>query len=63
VDEKYTRKPEGKRPVGRTKRRWKDNIEMWLEGVGRGDVKWIYVAQIRVKLWAIVNTVMYLRVP
>jgi hypothetical protein len=42
------RKPEEKRPLGRTRRRWVDNIRMALVEVGWGDVDWIGVAQDRV---------------
>jgi hypothetical protein len=40
-------KPEGKRPVGRPRRRWVDNIRMDLEEVGWGDVDWIGLAEDR----------------
>jgi hypothetical protein len=40
-------KPEGKRPLGRPRRRWVDNIRMYLGKVGRGDVNWIGLAQDR----------------
>jgi hypothetical protein len=40
-------KPEGKRPLGRPRRRWVDNIRMDLGEVGRGDVDWIGLAQDR----------------
>ena len=56
-------KPEGKRPVGRPRRRWKDNIKMDLQEVECGGVDWIELAQDRDRWWALVNTVMNLRVP
>jgi hypothetical protein len=57
------RRPEGKRPVGRPRRRWEDNIkmdlgELWIDGAN-----WIRLAQDRVQWRAFVNTVMNLRVP
>jgi hypothetical protein len=42
-------KPEGKRPLGRPRRRWEDNIKMELQEVGRGGVDWIELAQDREK--------------
>jgi hypothetical protein len=56
-------KTEGKRPLGRPRRRWKDNIRLDLQEVGCGDMDWIGLAQDRNRLWAIVNAVMNLRVP
>jgi hypothetical protein len=56
-------KPEGRKPLGRPRRRWKDNIEMDLRKIGFGDVDWIYLAQDRDRWRALVNTVMSLRVP
>jgi hypothetical protein len=41
------RKPEGKRPLGRPRRRWEDNIKMNLQEVGCGDINWIELAQDR----------------
>jgi hypothetical protein len=55
-------KPEGKRPLGRPRRRW-ENIINDLREIGSGCMDWINVAQNR-DLWrAVVNTVMNLRVP
>jgi hypothetical protein len=56
-------KPEGRRPLGRPRRRWKDNIKMDLGEIGFGDVEWINLAQGRDRWLALVNTVMSLRVP
>ena len=55
-------KPEGKRPSGRPRRRWEDNIKMDLE-VGRGCGDWMELAQDRDRSRAVVSTVMNLRVP
>jgi hypothetical protein len=56
-------KPEGKKPLGRPRRRWEDNIKMDLQevGVGRGD--WIESAQDRERWRALVSTVKNFRVP
>jgi len=56
-------KPEGKRPVGRPRRRWEDNIEMDLREFGCGNMDWIEVAQDRDRWRALVNAVMNLWVP
>jgi hypothetical protein len=56
-------KPEGKRPLGRPKRRWVDNIKMDLRERGWDGVDWIELAQDREQCRALVNTVMNLRVP
>jgi hypothetical protein len=56
-------KPEGKRPLGRPRRRWVDNIRMDLEEVGWSDVDWIDLAQDRNRWRALVNLVLNLRVP
>jgi hypothetical protein len=53
----------GKRPLGRPKRRWVDNIRMNLAEVGCGDVDWIGLAQDRNRWRALVNSVLNLRVP
>ena len=52
-------KPEGKRPLGRPRRRWEDNIKMDLREVGGGG-DWMELAQDRDRWWAHVNTVMNL---
>ena len=56
-------KPEGKRPLGRSRRRWVDNIRMDLQEVGCGYVDWIGLAQDRDKWRTLVSAVMNLRVP
>jgi hypothetical protein len=55
-------KPERKRPLGRPRRRWEDNIKMYVREVGWG-IDGIDLAQDRDRLRALVNTVMDLRVP
>jgi len=55
-------KPEGKRPLGRPRRRWEDNIKMDLREVGRGE-DWMELAQDRDRWRELVNTVMNFRVP
>jgi hypothetical protein len=56
-------KPERKRPLGRPRRSWEDNIKMDLQEVGCGGMDWIDLAQNRDRLRALVNAVMNLRVP
>jgi hypothetical protein len=56
------RKPKGKRPLGRPRCRWEDGIRMDLREIGLGGVDWIRLAQDRDRWWAVVNTVMNLRV-
>jgi transcription termination factor 2 len=53
----------GKRPLGRPKRKWKDNIKMDLKEIRIGEANWIPLAQDNVQWGAFVNTVMNLRVP
>jgi len=55
-------KPERKRPLGRPRRRWEDNIKIDLREVGRGG-DWMELAQDRDRWRALVNTVMNLRIP
>jgi hypothetical protein len=56
-------KPEGKRPLGRPRRRREDQIKMDLQEVGYGDVDWIELAQDRDRWLALVNAVLNLWVP
>ena len=56
------RKPEGKRPLGRPRRIWEDNIKMDLQEVGGGG-DWMELAQDRDRWRSLVNTVMNFRVP
>ena len=56
-------KPEGKRPLGRPRRRWEDNIRMDLQEVGLGYEAWIGLAQDRDRWRALVSAVRNLRVP
>ena len=56
-------KPEGKRPLGRPRHRWVDNIRMVLQEVGCGYVDWIGLAQDRDRWRTLVSVVMNLRVP
>jgi hypothetical protein len=55
--------PEGKRPLGRSGRCWKDSNEMGIREIGWGGMYWIDLAQDRDQWRALVNTVMDLRVP
>ena len=55
--------PEGRRPLGRPRRRWEDNIKMDLHEVGFLGMDWIELAQDRAWWRALVNVVMNLRVP
>jgi hypothetical protein len=55
-------KPEGKWPLGRSRRKWEDNIKMDLQEVGEGG-DWMQLAQDRDRWRALVNTVMNFRVP
>jgi len=56
-------KSEGKKPLGRSKCRWEDNIKMDLQEVGCGSKDWIELAQDRDGWHALVTTVMNLWVP
>jgi hypothetical protein len=56
-------RPEGRRPLGRHRCRWEDNIKMDLREIGFGDVEWIHLVQDRDRWRAVVNTVMNLRIP
>jgi hypothetical protein len=55
--------PEGKRPLGRIRRRWVDNIKMHLREMGLDGMDWIDLAQKRDQWRALVNTAMNIRVP
>jgi hypothetical protein len=55
-------KPEGKRQLGRPRRRWVNNVKMDLREIGWGGMDWIDLAQDRDQCRALVNTVMNLRV-
>jgi hypothetical protein len=55
-------KPEGRRPLGRPRRKWEDGIGMNLRYIGLGDVDWIRLAQDRDRWRAVVSAVMNLRV-
>ena len=56
-------KPEGKRLLGRPRRRWEDNIKMYLQEVGCGSMNWIDLAKDRNRWRALVKAVMKFRVP
>jgi hypothetical protein len=53
-------RPKGRRPLGRPRHRWEDNIKMDLRKIGIDGTNWIWLAQDRVQWWAFVNTVMSL---
>jgi hypothetical protein len=55
-------RPEGRRPLGRPRRRWEDNIKMDIREVGCGGMNWIELAQDRDRWRALVNAVTNLRV-
>jgi hypothetical protein len=56
-------RPEGRRPLGRPRCRWEDDIKMDLQEVGWGGMDWIDMAQDRDRWRAVVSAVMNLRVP
>jgi hypothetical protein len=56
-------RPEGKRPLGRPRRRWEDNIKIDLREIGIEEANWIQLAEDRVQWRACVNTVMNFRFP
>jgi hypothetical protein len=56
-------KPEGRRPLGRPRHRWVDNIKMDLTEIGLDGMDWVDLAQDRDHWRALVNTVINLRVP
>jgi len=57
------RRPEGRRPLGRPRHRWEDNIKMGLQEVEWGGMGWIVVSQDRDRVWALAKVVMNLQVP
>jgi hypothetical protein len=59
----FVGKPEGKKPLGRSRSGWEDNIKMDLREVGCGGMDWIKLAQDKNRYWALVNVGMNLRVP
>jgi hypothetical protein len=56
-------RPEGKRPLGRPRRRWEDNIKLDLREIRIDETNWNQLAQDRAKWWDFVNTVMNLQFP
>jgi hypothetical protein len=56
-------KPDGKRPLGRPRRRWVDNIKMELTEIGWGGMDWIDLAEVRDHWRALVNMAMNVWVP
>jgi hypothetical protein len=56
-------KPKGKRPLGRARCKWEDNIKLDLREKGTDGANWIWLAQDRVQRWTFVNTVLNLQVP
>jgi hypothetical protein len=56
-------KPKGKRPLGRPRRMWEDNIKMDLREIVWGGMDWIDLAEDRDQWWALVHTLMNFRVP
>jgi len=63
VDRVLVGKTEGRRPLGRPRRRWVDNVRMFLQEVGCGYMDWIGLAQDRDKWRTLVSAVKDLRVP
>jgi hypothetical protein len=59
----FVGKPEGKRPLERPRRRWKDNIRKDLREMGWEDVDWMYLTEGRNQWMSVVNTLMNLRFP
>jgi hypothetical protein len=57
----FVGKPEGKRPLGRPRRRWEDNIRLGLEELGQEVVDWVHLAQARDQWRAVMNKVINLR--
>jgi hypothetical protein len=59
----FVGKPEGKRPLGRPRSKWVDNIKLDLRDLGWGGMDWIVLAQDKDQWSVLVNTVMNFRVP
>jgi hypothetical protein len=57
------RKPEGKKPLGKPRCQWGDNIKLDIQEVGCWGMDWIQLAEDRDRWWALVSAVMNLRVP
>jgi hypothetical protein len=62
VYRRFVGKPEEKRPIGRPRGKWEDDIKLDLQEVGCGGMDWIKLAQDRDRWWAFVNAVMNLLV-
>jgi hypothetical protein len=60
---RFVEKPEGKRPLGRPRRRWADNIKIDIREIGWDGMDWIDLVHDRDQWRALANTVMNLRVP
>jgi hypothetical protein len=58
----FVENPERNRPLGRRRRRWEDNIRMDLRETGCEVVEWIHLAEDRDRWWAVMKTVMKIRV-
>jgi hypothetical protein len=56
-------KPEGKRPLGRPRHRWEDNIKMDLRELGWEGVNWIHLAQDKDHWWDLLNMIMNFQIP
>jgi hypothetical protein len=59
----FVGKSEGKRPLGKPRRRWEDNIRMYYREIGWEGVDWIHMAQVRDQWRALVNTAMRIQTP
>jgi hypothetical protein len=57
------KRPKGKRPLGRPRHRWEDNIKMDLRELGIDGVNWVWIVEDRVQWRAFVNTAVNLQVP
>jgi hypothetical protein len=63
AEKMFVVKPEGKRSLGRSGRKWEDNIKMVLEAIEFEGVDWINLARDRDRWWALLNMAMNLRFP